>query len=173
MHDRKQLYVLRHAKSSWEEPELHDHDRSLAPRGRNAVKALAGYVRQKGIKPALVVCSSARRTRETLDGVDPGGEQLIEPQLYSASAEELLARLRQVPDETESVMVVGHNPALQILVLRLADTGDAPAEDSDLEAIRHKFPTGGLATLSFEGGWSGLAFGGAELVELVRPRQLL
>ena len=173
MDDGKQLYVLRHAKSSWEEPELNDHDRSLAPRGRRAVQALAEYVHVKGIKPVLVVCSSARRTRETLDGVDPGGEQLIEPQMYSASAEELLARLRQVPDATESVMVIGHNPALQILVLRLADTGHALPDGSDLEAVRRKFPTGGLATLSFEGRWSELAFGSAELVELVRPKQLL
>jgi phosphohistidine phosphatase len=173
MDDRKQLYVLRHAKSSWAEPGLDDHDRPLAARGRAATKAMAAHVREQGIRPELVICSSARRARETLEGVDPGGQRLIEPGVYSASATDLLRRLRRVTDATESVMVVGHNPTLQMLVLRLADpNGDAPDEDSDLGAVRGKFPTGALATLRFDGGWSELAPGRAELTGFVRPRQL-
>jgi phosphohistidine phosphatase len=172
MSDRKRLYVLRHAKSSWEEPALDDHDRPLAPRGRRAVSALAGYVRANGIRPALVICSSARRTRETLEGVDPGGETVIESGVYSASADELLQRLRRVPDATESLMVIGHNPAMQTLVLWLADGSEAPAEGSDLEAVRSKFPTGGLATLTVVGGWSDLAPGRAQVVGFVTPRHL-
>jgi phosphohistidine phosphatase len=173
MDDRKQLYVLRHAKSSWDEPGIDDHDRPLAPRGRHAAEAMAAHVRAHGIGPELVICSSARRARETLDAVDPTGQRLIEPAVYSASATDLLQRLRQVPDATESVMVVGHNPTLQMLVLHLADPdGDALGEDADLEAVRIKFPTGALATLQFDGGWSELAPGRAELVGFVRPRQL-
>jgi len=173
MDDRKRLYVLRHAKSSWEEPGLADHDRPLAPRGRRAATALAAYVRAHGIAPALVLCSSAVRARETLAGVDPGGEQLIEPELYSANAQRVLERLRRVPDVTESVMVVGHNPTLQLLVLALANPGATPAERSELESVGYKFPTGALAILDFEGRWSELAFGGADLLAMVRPKELV
>jgi phosphohistidine phosphatase len=173
MHDRRRLYVLRHAKSSWDEPGLDDHDRALAPRGRDAARAMAAHVRAQGIRPELVICSSARRARETLDGVDPAGQRLIEPEVYSASATDLLQRLRRVAEATESVMVIGHNPTLQMLVLRLADPGGARLGDgSDLEAVRGKFPTGALATLRFDGGWGELAPGRAELTQFVRPRQL-
>jgi phosphohistidine phosphatase len=173
MHDRRRLYVLRHAKSSWDEPGLDDHDRPLAPRGRDAAKAMAAHVRAQAIRPELVICSSARRARETLDGVDPAGQRLIEPGVYSASATDLLQRLRRVPAATESVMVIGHNPTLQMLVLCLVDPGSATlGGGSHLEAVRGKFPTGALATLQFDGGWGELAPGRAELAGFVRPRQL-
>jgi phosphohistidine phosphatase len=172
MPERKQLYVLRHAKSSWEEPWLDDHDRPLAPRGRRSVTALAEHVRAIGIQPELVLCSSARRTRETLDGVAPGGHALIEPALYSAGADGVLERLRRVPESTQSVMVIGHNPTLQVLVLELADAGAAADTGSDLESVRLKFPTGALATLTFNCEWSELAPGRAALVGLVQPRDL-
>ena len=178
----KRLYLLRHAKSSWEDPGLDDHERPLAPRGRRTAEVLSKHVRANDIHPMLVLCSSARRTRETLEGVAPGGETMIESELYSAGPGELLARLRDVPEETESVMVIGHNPALQTLVLRLAgNAGGRPGSEvnrddgsdgSDLATVRRKFPTGALATLSFECKWSELGPGGAELVALVRPKDL-
>jgi phosphohistidine phosphatase len=162
----RQLFILRHAKSSWEDPGLDDHERPLAPRGRQAVKVLAEHLRTSGIRPALVLCSSSRRTLETLEGVAPEGHQLIEPELYSASGPELHERLRRVPAEVESVMIIGHNPAMQTIVLRLAAGG------SELEAVRRKFPTGALAALSFEGAWSELASGRAWLDAFVRPTAL-
>src|SRR5437763_11388296 len=76
MPSSKHLFVLRHAKSSWDDPALADHDRPLAARGWRAVKTLAEHVRTSGIKPALVLCSSSRRTRETLDGLGLDGEHL-------------------------------------------------------------------------------------------------
>src|SRR5947209_14390420 len=142
----KQLFVLRHAKSSWEEPGLADHERPLAPRGRRAVEAIAAHVNATGITPELVLCSSARRTRETLEGVAVGGEHVIEPALYGASAEEVLDRLHQVPDEVRSVMLVGHNPTLQTLVVRLLDD-DAATYDPQLAEVRPKCSPGPLATL--------------------------
>jgi phosphohistidine phosphatase len=166
----KRLFVLRHAKSSWDDPGLDDHDRPLAPRGRRAVSVLASHVRNEGIDPALVLCSTARRTRETLEGVSPPGEWVIEPELYGASADGLLNRLHQVSEEVPSVMVVGHNPALQMLVLRLASRSDGTA--AELEDVQRKFPTGALATLEFEGAWSTAAPGCATLVAYVKPKQL-
>lgn len=160
------LFLLRHAKSSWENEDLADHDRPLAGRGRKAAKRIGKHLRSEGIHPALVLCSSARRARETLERVGPDGEVRIESELYGASASELLERLRRVPDATESVMLIGHNPAIQELALELADDGDR------LQDVERKFPTCALATLAAPGGWSELRPGSAELVGFVRPKEL-
>jgi phosphohistidine phosphatase len=175
----KQLFILRHAKSSWDDQGLDDHDRPLALRGRQAVKLLREHMRAAGIRPVQVLCSSSRRTRETLEGVSPGGKAMIEPELYDASCEDLIERLRRVPEKTASVMVIGHNPAMQMLALELAGhygpvqaTGARSEPDSVLEDVRRKFPTGALATLTFDCAWGELAPGSAKLVELVRPRAL-
>ena len=165
----KPLFLLRHAKSSWDDPGLDDHDRPLAPRGLRASALIADHLSRNRIAPALVLCSSARRTRETLDRVSAAlgpAEILIEPDLYGASSEDLLQRLRAVPDEVESVMLVGHQPAIQDLALRLA------VEGPELGALRGKFPTAALATLTFEGDWSELGQHGAQLAAYVKPKQL-
>ena len=159
----KHLWILRHAKSSWDDSDLDDHDRPLAPRGRRAAKAMAGYIRREGVAPALVLCSSALRARETLERVNPSGEWMIEPELYGADVSDLLALLRRVPERVPSVMLIGHNPGMQMLALALAD---------ELGAIAEKFPTGALATLEFEGAWSELGPGRGRLVDFVRPRDL-
>jgi phosphohistidine phosphatase len=169
MAPNKQLFILRHAKSSWDNPGLEDHERPLASRGQRACAVIAEYLRTNAIKPQLVLCSSARRTRETLEGVAPTGEHVIERELYSASAEELLDRLRRLPDDLGSVMVIGHNPTVQMLVLRLARRdGDATARS----AVERKFPTGALATLTFDCRWSELAAGSAHLAEFLTPKGL-
>jgi phosphohistidine phosphatase len=136
------------------------------------VKVLARHVRESRIRPAQILCSPARRTRETLEGVAPGGEALIESELYSANASDLIERLHNVPEEVESVMVIGHNPAMQTLVLRLTGGNGVVAEGSNLADVQRKFPTGALATLSFECAWSELSSGRAELTALVRPKDL-
>jgi phosphohistidine phosphatase len=167
---QKRLLLLRHAKSSWDDPDLADHDRPLAPRGRRAAKSVAKHLRREGLAPNVVLCSSARRAQETLEriapalGADPTA--LIEPELYSASASTLLERLRRLPEETGSAMLIGHNPAVQQLALSLAGRG------SGRTAIEGKYPTAGLATISFAGNWSDLDVHGAELVDFVTPRAL-
>lgn len=166
MSEARRLYVLRHAKSSWDDPGERDHERPLAPRGRRAVKLLARYLQDNQIRPELILCSTARRAVETLEGVDPPGERAIESMLYGAGYDQVLDRLRQVPAERSSVMIVGHNPALQVLVLRLARSGEW------LEEIRHKYPTGALATLEFAVPWSDIAEGAGTLTSYVRPKAL-
>jgi phosphohistidine phosphatase len=159
------LFVLRHAKSSWNNSQLADHDRPLAPRGRRAAEALAAHVATINPPPALVLCSTARRAQDTLEPIQdrlPGStEVLSEGDLYSAPAPELLARLRQVPDDTPSVMLVGHNPGLEDLVRRLGRDGDA----SLIARVHTKFPTGALATLVFDGTWKDLGSGAAATLE--------
>jgi len=169
MPQTKRLFILRHAKSSWDDPGLDDHERPLAPRGQRACKVVAKHLRTNAIEPELVLCSSARRTRETLAGVGPAGEYVIESELYSASPGDLVDRLRRVPEEISSVMLIGHNPSMQMLALRLARRDDDAAARATLE---RKFPTGALATLTFECGWSELGPGSARLAEFLTPREL-
>ena len=162
----KQLHLLRHAKSSWDEPWLADHDRPLAPRGRRAGKKLAKHLRHAGIRPDLVLCSSSKRTRETLDLIHPAlGDAVVEIEegLYAADSVQLLSRLREVPESTNSVLVIAHNPGLQDLALTLA------AEPTRLPEA---FPTAALASFAFDGRWADLDDLGAELVAFVVPREL-
>src|SRR5947199_1779281 len=170
MPEAKRLFLLRHAKSSWDDPGLPDHERPLAPRGRRAVKVLNEHLREHDIHPVQVLCFTSRRTRETLEGVQPGGETLIEAELYHADAEQLLERLHRVPDDVDSVMVIGHNPTLQITALRLSEAGSSDGDGLHRVQILQKFPTGALATLSFECRWSELGPGCARLADFVKPK---
>lgn len=164
MSDGKLLLLLRHAKSSWDDPALDDHDRPLAARGRRAATVIGARLHADETPVRLVLCSSARRARETIEIVAPPGTIEIEDQLYGASADELLTRLHQVDDDIGAVMLVGHNPAMRDLAVHLLrDAG---------ELMIGKFPTGALATLTFTGSWRALAPGGAELVTFLKPREL-
>lgn len=166
----RQLFILRHAKSSWNDPGLEDSERPLAPRGREAVELLAEHVRASGIRPEQVLVSPARRTRETLEGVGPAGEIIVEPELYGATATGLMERLRAVPDEIGSVMLIGHNPAMQALALELADRSSS--DPSLVERVSQKFPTGALATLELNASWAELRPRRAVLTGLVSPKDL-
>ena len=122
----KRLFLLRHAKSAWNDPTLRDRDRPLAPRGRKAAKRVGRWARRHDVRPQLVVCSSAVRARQTLERVLPGlGEPAvwIEVTLYAAAADTLLARVRALPEEVDEAMLVGHNPGLMELALLLAAPG--------------------------------------------------
>jgi len=166
------LLVLRHAKSSWGEPAVSDHDRPLTSRGTRAAEQIAAHLRREGTRPALVLCSSARRAQETLDTLRPAiGESAdvrIENDLYGADATTILRRLHGVDPAVACAMVVGHNPGLQHLVIDLAGDGDASA----LAQVRTKFPTAALATVTFDAEWSRLRAGGGQLTSLVLPRHL-
>jgi phosphohistidine phosphatase len=164
----KRLYLLRHAKSSWKDTSLPDHDRPLAGRGRRAAKAIARHLREQDLAPQLVLCSTARRARETLERIQSdlcAATVELEHDLYAASADALLERLRRLPDTVESVMLIGHNPGLQDLALDLARS---PASD-----LATKFPTAALATLEIRtSNWQELDHKTAEIVAFVRPRDL-
>jgi phosphohistidine phosphatase len=159
----KRLRLLRHAKSSWDDPALADHDRPLAPRGRRAAERIGTHLRDEPVEIELVLCSSATRARQTLELVGPPGEVRIESSLYGASVGQLLERVRRVPDEVDSVMLIGHNPAMEDLAWLLTEADSLAGE---------KFPTGALATLTFTGSWRQLGPGTAGLESFVRPREL-
>jgi phosphohistidine phosphatase len=164
------LFLLRHAKSSHDDPGLADRDRPLAPRGRRAAKAMGRYMRDHELSPALVLCSSATRARQTLDGLTAGigssPRVVIEHELYETSASGLLERLRRIGDDVPSAMLIGHSPAMARLALDLAARGP------DLADLARKYPTGALALLEFNGSWSDLDADGARLLAFVKPRDL-
>lgn len=167
---KRRLYLLRHAKSSWEESGLTDRERPLAERGRRACKLVASHLESSGIAPGAVVCSPAVRARETLDRIRPGLPEAtqvwIEARIYGADWEELLEVGRELGDELRSAMLIGHNPGFQDLAVALAGSGE------QLDQVRRKFPTAALATLDFDGEWSLLGPGAATLADFVRPKQL-
>jgi phosphohistidine phosphatase len=164
------LHLLRHAKSSWDDSTLADRERPLAKRGRKAAKRIAGWAARHDVRPQVVACSSAVRTRQTLQRVLPDlgqPEVWTEDSLYAASAETLLARVQALPDEVEEAMLIGHNPGIQELVLLLAE----PGELRDRAAA--KFPTGALASLEADaGGWADIRPGQIRLSSFVVPRDL-
>jgi phosphohistidine phosphatase len=167
----KTLYLLRHAKSSWDDPSLADHERPLAARGRDALRRLERHITKAKLQPQLVLCSSALRARETYEALAGAlGEPRVsvEDGLYGAGSEEILERVRGVAGEVERLLVVGHNPGLAELVTELAGQGEAAA----LAKLQEGFPTGALATLTFEGAWRDLERGCCRLADLVAPRGL-
>lgn len=159
------LVVMRHAKSSWKTNEP-DVRRPLSARGtRDAVVAGQSLAR---IGIDAVLCSSAVRAQQTwqclrMGGTTCGDVRVVE-RLYGASGDDVLAELRALPAETESVLLINHEPTVSDVVLRLA----APSSLTD--AVADRFPTAGIAVLSFTGGWASLADGRAHLVSFQAPR---
>jgi len=167
------LYLLRHAKSSWDDPRVPDQERPLSGRGRRAAGQIALHLERNAIRPALVLCSSARRTRETLDAIRAvlghDAEVAVEDELYGADTGQLVVRLRRCPPAAPSVMVIAHNPGLEDVAHHLAGDGDERA----IRQLRTKYPTGALATLDLgDHPWADLAPGQAYLVSLVTPGEL-
>ncbi len=160
----KRLWLLRHAKSSWDYPGLADHDRPLAPRGRKAAKRIARWVEANDVRPELVLCSTAVRAQSTLELVSHGlgdPDEVVESGLYHASVDDILVRLTAVPDDVTGVLVIGHNPTLHALATVLAP----PGPDA--------FPTGALAgfRLSIDD-WQAVAPGCGLIEKFVVPRSL-
>lgn len=170
---RKICYILRHAKAMPAGPGQLDEERPLSARGIRHARQMGHYLKEKAYRPALVLCSSSHRTRETLANLMaylPENVVIrIEDDLYLASRSALTARLKRVPDTVSSVMIVGHNPGLENLAAYLAD-GGAPELDKKLAT---KFPTAALARLECAAvSWRALEKGGARLTDLAYPRDV-
>lgn len=169
----KTLLLLRHAKSSWEDEARRDIDRPLTERGRKAAWRMGRLLADQGLVPELVLCSTARRARETYDGLVPalpdGVETRFEARLYMAEPATLLQLVRALPDKVGTVLLIGHNPGLEQFAGRLSGSGD----DDALGRMAHKFPTAALAVLRFEdGGWRKVAPAAGRLDAFVAPREL-
>jgi phosphohistidine phosphatase len=167
----QQLLLLRHAKSSWDDPSQSDHARPLNPRGRQAAAELRTVLRELGLLPDVVLVSSARRTRQTLEALAPWDETpIIEPMdgLYLAEPARLSRIVRGVSPTVRSLMLVGHNPGLHEFALMLA--GPARHGGSSTAArLARSFPPGALAEFTVGGAWGELGPGGGRLVRFVVP----
>ncbi|CAL9628093.1 SixA phosphatase family protein [Streptomyces sp. enrichment culture] len=166
----RRLVVLRHAKSA-RPGDVADHERPLAPRGRRDAPAAGRALAEADCLPGLALCSTAVRARRTWElaaaqwGTPPPVR--YDPRLYAAGVPELLAVVRETPADVETLLLVGHNPGLEDLVLTLADDG----LDDTLDRVREKFPTSAVAVLAWRGAdWRDLAPGAALLTSVIVPR---
>jgi len=174
----KTLLLLRHAKSAW--PDVPDHERPLAGRGRRDAPIVGRWLRESDRAPEQVLCSTARRARETWQlaqttlNADP--PVAFEAGIYGASSAELLELIRDLPSRIRTAIVVGHDPAIQDVALELSAVSSGTDADSAttaaLDRMRTKFPTAAVAVLSFGGPWSKLTARHARLAAFVTPRDL-
>jgi len=166
----RRLVVLRHAKAAWP-TGVADHERPLAPRGRRDAPAAGRALAESDCLPDLALCSTALRARQTWElaaaqwGTPPAVR--FEARLYAADVPELLAVVREVPDQVRTLLLIGHNLGLEELVLDLA--GDSL--DDALDEVRVKFPTSAIAVLTRRGtSWRSLEPGTALLTSVMVPR---
>jgi len=165
----KTLHLLRHAKSSWKDPGLDDHDRPLSRRGRETARGIAAYLRRAKIAPDLVICSTAVRARQTLDPIAKAikpPKVVLEKGIYEAAQEKMWKHLWRFPKRADCVLLIGHNPGLHDLALSLADAGSG-----ELVPPRGgKFPTGAMASFRFDGAWQALQPHSAMLFSYTTPK---
>lgn len=167
----RQLLLLRHAKSSWDDPKLDDFDRPLGPRGLKTAPLMGRELERRGWLPDLALVSPALRARDTwrLVSAELSSRVPVEfaEALYEAAATDILALVRQA--KATNLIIVGHNPGLEDFAYRLASHA---SDDKAVGKLEEKFPTGALARFAVESGWADLAFEGARLTHCVRPREL-
>lgn len=171
----KTLILLRHAKSGWDDPELRDFDRPLNAKGVRAAVMMGRKAAADGLSPERLIASPAVRVIQTLDGFREGittlPEQEWDRRIYLASSATLLDVIRETDNVIETLMLAGHNPGLEDLILDLvADDGASPLRAE----VEVKFPTASLAVLQWEGDdWASLDNkAGVRLTALTRPRDL-
>jgi phosphohistidine phosphatase len=169
----KRLTLLRHAKSGEDITATRDFDRTLNAKGRRAARAMGRHMRAAALRFDAVLASPAIRVAETLEEVAAGYGAALSPtwerRIYLASSDELLDVIHAAPDQAESLLLVGHNPGLEQLVLMLVP-GNAPGARDEVAA---KYPTGSLAELGFDvARWGEIAPGSGALLRFVRPRDL-
>jgi len=169
----KNLILMRHAKSAWDDPHQKDIDRPLSTRGRKAAPRMGEWLAGEAYRPDVVLCSAARRTRETLDLLRPHLPKSVAIEflqgLYMAAPREMMTEIGKVPATAETVMLIGHNPGIGSLAALLAGSG----EEQALGAMHGKFPTAAIAVLGFNvGKWTETVPGSGILRTFMRPRDL-
>jgi phosphohistidine phosphatase len=168
----KILTLLRHAKSGWDDEVERDFDRPLNPRGRRAARAVGREMKAEGLTFDRILASPAKRVVETLEEVSAVFGPLdvdYEERLYLASTATLLELARETSDEVGRLLLVGHNPGLEEVALRLAKAGAGPLR----EEVEVKYPTGTLAQIELPARrWADIAEQSGTLVRFIRPRDL-
>lgn len=172
----KRLITFRHAKSGWDQPALRDFDRALNDKGRRAAATMGRHMRTSGVRFDHIIASPAVRVTETLDAMLDGYGRRLPPswdrRAYLASAQTLLEIVQDAPEEIENLMLAGHNPGIEELVLLLS-TEAGEEEIAARASIGDKYPTASVAELTFDvDHWADVDEGGGHLVRFVRPRDV-
>ncbi len=167
------LMLLRHAKAEKAEPDERDHERALNGRGHKDATRMGAYLARHGLVPDAVLVSTARRTRETWDGVAealPGKISVrFDERLYNGTSDGILTVLRETQPAQSSLLVIGHNPGMQDVATLLIASGDVEAR----ERLNEGLPTTGLAIIDFaSGNWAKLHPHGGRLERFITPRSL-
>ncbi|NGO80754.1 histidine phosphatase family protein [Streptomyces sp. YC504] len=166
----RRLVLLRHAKADW--PQIADHERPLAERGRKDAPAAGRRLAESGIAFDLAVCSTAARTRETwklaVGELPQRPKTVYEERAYEASPGELIAVLNETPDDVADLLLIGHNPGMHGLADVLAGSAEG---DAGVRMERRGFPTSALAMLTFKGSWKSLEPGVATLFDYWAPNE--
>jgi phosphohistidine phosphatase len=167
----RRLMLLRHAKSDW--PDVPDRERPLAKRGRRDAPRVGRWLRGHGYLPDAVMCSIARRTRQTWELMAPelGGSPSVtfEPRAYDAGALTLLYLVRELAGRYRAALLIGHNPAIAELASSLAEPRAAEGAPPPRDL---RFPTAAVAVFEFTGEWPGLSPGHARLLDYTIPADL-
>lgn len=169
----KHLILMRHAKSSWDHPDLDDHARPLNERGKSGAAAMAGWLGAMKARPDHVIVSDAVRTSQTWDiirrdmGISPDTE--ISRDYYLANPMRMMDAIKSAPDDAETIMLIGHQPGMSVLLERLAD-GSEPV--SRQRAYQH-FPTAATALLDVPvAAWGDVDFGNCVFARFASPKEL-
>ena len=160
----RNIYLLRHAKSSWDDPAATDFERVLNERGLRAALMMGEYAQRIGIRPELVVCSTAARTRETaaifLPAVGISVDPIFTDKIYEATTGQLLELIAEIDNKFSSLLLIGHNPGIEGL------TGVLTGENEIV-------PTATLITISVDvDKWCNISPGCGRLVSIMRPKEL-
>jgi phosphohistidine phosphatase len=161
----RKLLVLRHAKSSWDDPALSDFERPLNDRGKRTAPFMGKFIADNGLIPDVIVSSPASRARETTesiaDAMQYSGDAIFDPDIYEASPNKLVRAVSKISDEHQTAMIVGHNPGLESLVYHLTGTFEP-------------MPTAALAVIELDiESWGDVGTDTGELQNIFRPRELM
>ncbi|MFJ5551570.1 SixA phosphatase family protein [Streptomyces sp. NPDC093225] len=165
----RRIVLLRHAKADW--PEVSDHERPLADRGRADAPAVGLKLAETGITFDLALCSTAARTRETwklaVQELPHRPKTVYEERLYEASLGELIALVNETPDDVHDLLVIGHNPGMHALADALAGRAEG---DTLARMARSGFPTAAVAIIGFSGSWKSVEHGVGTLLDFWTPK---
>lgn len=171
----KTLTILRHAKSGWDAQVERDFDRPINARGRRGAEVIGQWLKRQGLPVDRIVASPAVRVTETLDIFQPAaGIDAIEPhwdrRIYLASSATLIDVIRDTGKDAQHLLIAGHNPGLEDLILELVPEN---ADDELRAKVEEKLPTSALARLELDiADWRDLDTKSARFVQFIRPRDL-
>jgi phosphohistidine phosphatase len=160
----KTLFLLRHAETEQVRPGGRDHERQLTPHGEAQARALGGWLASQP-RVDMALCSTAARTRQTLAACAPAAPAEFTDALYNSGSDTILEAIRELSEQVDTALVVGHAPGVPGLVYDLADPGTSNPEA--MATIDSRYPAGTVAVLAFDGTWSALA--SANLVDVRLP----